>query len=115
MANENAPAGRDVSLALSAAGVGVGEGSEQSSSDGASPSTEDETSSNTISVNIKLLGGNDFVMDVHRDITVSALKTRVRQRTDVEEVSPKTKRSCVWYRMYHGAVLIIVFSVASAG
>lgn len=87
MANENAPAGRDESLALGAAGVGLGDGSEQSNSDRTSSGTEDASSANMISVNIKFLRGNDFVMDVQRDITVFALKTRVRQRTEVEEVS----------------------------
>lgn len=50
-------------------------------------SDEEGADSGMISINIKLLGGGDFAMDVDRNIAVSDLKTRVRERTEVEEVS----------------------------
>lgn len=49
--------------------------------------------SGMISINVKLLGGGDFAMDVDRNIAISDLKTRVRERTEVEEV-----RSSVQFR-----------------
>lgn len=53
--------------------------------------TDDDTtagdSGDDITVNIKTLNGADFELAVPRDLLVSELKSRVRERTGVEEVS----------------------------
>lgn len=46
-----------------------------------------------ITINVKSLCGDDFQMAIPRDIVVSDLKTRIRERVHVEEVSRKTRCS----------------------
>lgn len=48
---------------------------------------EQGDSNTLITIHVKSLRGEDFEMTVPRDVQVSDLKTRVRERTGVEEVS----------------------------
>lgn len=69
---------------------GAVEGGQESSGvdgGGGGAAGDDSGASGMISINVKLLGGNDFVMEVDRHIAVLELKTRIRERTEVEEVS----------------------------
>lgn len=47
---------------------------------------EGQDSSTAIKIKVKSLNGADFDMEIPRDILVSELKTKVRERTEVDEV-----------------------------
>lgn len=54
---------------------------------------DDAAASPTLTINIKTLNGPDFELSVGRHAPVSELKTRVRERTNVDEVRLREERN----------------------
>lgn len=60
---------------------------EQASNDNTTLASDGSVvSAAVVTVNIKTLNGPDFELAVKRNVLVSELKTKVRERTDVDEV-----------------------------
>ena len=66
--------------------VAPGTGAESSDAATSAAAAPDAPAPAIVTVNIKTLNGPDFELAVARNVLVSELKTKVRERTDVEEV-----------------------------
>ena len=77
---------KEMADATGAAGNRLSRGNEPSVEAGPEVGDDPAVPAAVVTVNIKTLNGPDFELAVERNVLVSDLKAKVRERTDVEEV-----------------------------